>query len=330
MCENRQLHRAGRRASTRFGTGRFLAAEFERDLWEGDNIALTRYVWGADLSGTIHGAGGVGGLLAVKRDGAWFVPLYDANGNITAYVSETGAVVAEYEYDAFGATISQSGMMADSFRHCFSTKPWIAALGVYDYGERMYSPELRRWLSRDPIGEEGGVNLYAMCGNDAVNGVDPLGLKALIQETFLYDEQYIRTGVRGAVVHMVKIDVHCNFLRISGYSYRKLMLLSNSNSAWNKRYHRYDQKWGTPRSNESERQATLSHEMDHWKSYDALFAYLKKINTFDWKFLGGCCDDLAKNFKKSIQRFYEVTQTKSRTFDVAPNNQGGMFNVGLR
>ena len=139
-------------------------------------VCDTVYVWGTDLSGTLQGAGGVGGLLAVKRDGAWYAPLYDANGNVTAYVSETGAVVAEYEYDAFGATISQSGAMADAFRHRFSTKPWIAALGVYDYGERMYSPELRRWLSRDPIGEDGGVNLYAMCGNDAVNGVDPLGM----------------------------------------------------------------------------------------------------------------------------------------------------------
>ena len=145
---------------------------------------ISAYVWGADLSGAIHGAGGVGGLLAVKRDGAWYDPLYDANGNVTAYVSETGAVVAEYEYDAFGATVSQSGALSDAFRHRFSTKPWIAALGVYDYGERVYSPELRRWLSRDPIGEDGGVNLYAFCGNDAVNGVDYFGMWSATSESY--------------------------------------------------------------------------------------------------------------------------------------------------
>ena len=148
------------------------------------------------ISGTLQGAGGVGGLLAVKRNGVWYAPLYDANGNVTAYVSETGAVVAEYEYDAFGATISQSGMMADTFRHRFSTKPWIAALGAYDYGERLYSPELRRWLSRDPIEEEGGANLYAMCGNDAVNLVDMLGMtdgfsSAIQQDKFIKIESKI-------------------------------------------------------------------------------------------------------------------------------------------
>ena len=165
-----------------------------------------------DLSGSLQGSGGVGGLLAVKRDGAWYVPLYDANGHqksakpkamppgdrdfiavpkgqieerypatqrqlyVTAYVSETGAVVAEYEYDAFGATISQSGMMADTFRHRFSTKPWIAALGAYDYGERLYSPELRRWLSRDPIEEEGGLNLYCFVENSPLWNVDFVGM----------------------------------------------------------------------------------------------------------------------------------------------------------
>jgi RHS repeat-associated protein len=49
--------------------------------------------------------------------------------------------------------------------------------GIYYYGYRHYSPELGRWLSRDPIAENGGVNLYAMVGNDAVNRWDLLGLK---------------------------------------------------------------------------------------------------------------------------------------------------------
>jgi hypothetical protein len=42
-----------------------------------------------------------------------------------------------------------------------------------------YDPRLGRWLSRDPMGEEGGFNLYSYCGNDPVNRHDPLGLKSL-------------------------------------------------------------------------------------------------------------------------------------------------------
>ena len=59
-------------------------------LTEGQ-VAEVTYVWGTDLSGSLQGAGGVGGLLAVNRDGTWYVPLYDANGNVTAYVSENGS-----------------------------------------------------------------------------------------------------------------------------------------------------------------------------------------------------------------------------------------------
>jgi hypothetical protein len=41
-----------------------------------------------------------------------------------------------------------------------------------------------RWLNRDPIEEDGGINLYAFCRNDAIIGIDVLGLSAFI---LLYD-----------------------------------------------------------------------------------------------------------------------------------------------
>ncbi len=43
-------------------------------------------------------------------------------------------------------------------------------------GYRFYSPELGRWLSRDPIEEEGGNNLVAFGENDPLGGTDPYGL----------------------------------------------------------------------------------------------------------------------------------------------------------
>ena len=50
------------------------------------------------------------------------------------------------------------------------------ASGMFFYGFRYYDPMTGRWPSRDPIGEQGGLNLYGMIGNNLVNRIDLLGL----------------------------------------------------------------------------------------------------------------------------------------------------------
>ena len=140
------------------------------------NTTEVQYFWGSDLSETLQGAGGVGGLLAVSIAGDFYFPAYDNNGNVTKYIDESGNVVAEYTYDAFGNLISKSGPLADVFCFRFSTKYYDSDTGLYYYGYRFYAPALMRWLNRDPIGEEGGLNLYGFCGNITFIYVDVLGL----------------------------------------------------------------------------------------------------------------------------------------------------------
>ena len=69
------------------------------------------YWWGKDLSGTLDGAGGIGGLLYIRKNGSEvYVPLYDGHGNVMQYVDKQGTIVASYAYDAFGNTIQKSGV----------------------------------------------------------------------------------------------------------------------------------------------------------------------------------------------------------------------------
>ncbi len=119
------------------------------------------YVWGLDLSGTTDGAGGIGGLLMVKNhaDGTTHFPAYDGNGNIMALVKTDKTVTARYEYGPFGELIRASKSFARSNPFRFSTKYCDEETGLVYYGYRYYVPSLGRWLSRDPIGEEGGNNL---------------------------------------------------------------------------------------------------------------------------------------------------------------------------
>ena len=146
----------------------------ERD---GSNTVLVTYTRGLDISGTIEGAGGIGGLLARTHPGNHhFYYHSDANGNVTAIINQSTNLVAQYRYDPFGNLVSQTGPLAEGNLYRFSSKEFHQASGLYYYGYRFYDQNLQRWLNRDPIGEKGGANLLAFCRNEPISAIDPLGL----------------------------------------------------------------------------------------------------------------------------------------------------------
>ncbi|HXR05420.1 MAG TPA: RHS repeat-associated core domain-containing protein [Verrucomicrobiae bacterium] len=134
----------------------------ERDA---NNLPQVTYTRGNDLSGDLQDAGGIGGLLARTDMGLWTVgsgqatAFYqsDGNGNITCMVNTNGMIVAHYEYDPFGNTLSMSGPLAAANRYRFSSKEWNDNAGIYYYGFRFYDPNLQRWPNRDPLGDLGGL-----------------------------------------------------------------------------------------------------------------------------------------------------------------------------
>jgi RHS repeat-associated protein len=130
---------------------------------------------GRDLSGALQGAGGIGGLLAVKTSTGAYLPCADANGNITEYVDTNGTIVAHREFDPYGNTLVQTGSKAEEFTLWFSSKYWDVETGLGYWGYRYYHPDEGRWLSRDPIEEEGGLNLYGTLDNNLVLYIDSDG-----------------------------------------------------------------------------------------------------------------------------------------------------------
>ena len=158
--------------------------------------------WGLDLSGSIQGAGGVGGLLSVTDHGTQVpltsYPTYDGNGNVSEYLTEQsssnrhssdisgegnsdtntenqelGIISAHYEYDAFGNVIKKTG--SGEYSYQFSTKPFDPLTGLTYYNYRLYDPVSGRWINRDPIQEKGGLNLYGFVRNNSINRWDFLG-----------------------------------------------------------------------------------------------------------------------------------------------------------
>ena len=173
----------------------------ERIAYTNGTTSTINYHWGRDLSGSLQGVGGVGGLLYLTVSNSnsqlqLYVPFYDSNGNITHYCDANGNIVAQYTYDAFGNLLSATGPMAGFFRHRFSTKYYDAEMGLYYYGYRFYTPTLMRWLNRDPIAESGGLNIYCFCKNNGTQRIDILGL--YLWYVLYYDENKSGSNFKAA------------------------------------------------------------------------------------------------------------------------------------
>ena len=160
---------------------------------DGTETIEKSYVYGLDLSQSSQGAGGVGGLLSSIQSqvsSSWLF-CYDANGNVGELInSDDGSIVANYEYDPFGILLKSTGSMADENSFRFSTKYYDTETDLYYYGYRYYSTKLGRWVNRDPLYEEEGLNLYSYVMNDGINAYDMLGLLTTNQAIAHYFRSY--------------------------------------------------------------------------------------------------------------------------------------------
>jgi RHS repeat-associated protein len=151
-----------------------LAAE----IVDGNGPLLRDYVWGSDLSGGTA-AGGIGGLVFIHQapEDRTLAVAADAQGNTSAlYDMGDVSQVASYEYGPFGEPLRVSGKFGNINPVRWATKYQDSETGWAYFGFRFYNSALGRWPSRDPIGEQGGLNLYGYVSNIPVNFIDSLGM----------------------------------------------------------------------------------------------------------------------------------------------------------
>jgi RHS repeat-associated protein len=115
--------------------------------------------------------------------------------SVAALTDAAGAVIERYKYDPYGkatilapdgttirtASLVNNPFMYDGYYHDTET-------GLEFVNARYYSSDLGRFIARDPIGYEGGINLYRYCSDNPANSTDPLGLR---DET--YEERQVLT-----------------------------------------------------------------------------------------------------------------------------------------
>jgi len=233
----------------------------EVDMNAGSTILAQRYyTWGPDVSGGIDGEAGIGGLVEIREIKGpavtVSVPIYDGIGNVTGLVDETtGQRVATYTYGPFGEVLGATGPRAESCPFRFQTKLYDCETGYYYFGKRYFDPTTLTWLNRDPIREDGGVNLYAYCNDDPVGNFDAVGeespgqrvfeAKQFWQMSLQYDAlakedqnriaalratSYGSPQVRDQILHLESLS---SFAKATADEFRKrteVLLLSNENN----------------------------------------------------------------------------------------------------
>src|ERR1700719_2116330 len=122
---------------------------------------------------------------------------YDARGHCTLLTDNSGNILEQYEYDAFGQPYfydasgnsigandgqgNWAGYSQFGNRFLFTGREWLSDVKLFDFRNRMYQPELGRFLQPDAKEfAAGDYNLYRYCHNDPVNKSDPFGLDTTV------------------------------------------------------------------------------------------------------------------------------------------------------
>ena len=104
----------------------------------------------------------------------------DHIGSVRELTDGSGAVRARYTYDPYGRRTKLSGDLEASFGYTGYYQHGVSGLSLALY--RAFEPRLGRFISRDPIEEKGGINLYGYTENRILNARDLLGLDLILQK----------------------------------------------------------------------------------------------------------------------------------------------------
>ena len=108
--------------------------------------------------------------------------LQDANWNVTSYINSSGTVQERYIYNAYGHVTfldNNFGVRTSSTiepDHLYAGYNYDSDVEMYHVRNRVYHPMLGTWLQRDPIGYDGGINLYEHVRSTPTLYLDPFGL----------------------------------------------------------------------------------------------------------------------------------------------------------
>jgi RHS repeat-associated protein len=140
--------------------------------YDGDNLVEETNAAGGAIARYSQGLN-IDEPLAMLRSATTSYYEADGLGSVSSITNSAGGVIQTYAYDSFGYSVATTGSLTNPFR--YTGREFDTETGLYFYRARYYDPTNGRFLSEDPIGFDGGVNLYSYASNSPINWVDPTG-----------------------------------------------------------------------------------------------------------------------------------------------------------
>jgi RHS repeat-associated protein len=281
------------------------------------NIEKT-YVWGTDVSGSLQGAGGVGGLISVKLvdEGMELLYCYDCNGNVIRLIdisSTARETVGKYEYDPYGCLLTSSGTYKDYNDYRFSTKRYESLGDLYNYGYRHYCSDLGRWISRDPINEKGGFNLYGFVYSNPIKNIDILGniVKCHWKWKFEYDHVRWHGETSLDFKENFEYKILHNPFRFGFTAYNPVCVITIKIEYWSRHY------LNAPLpKNKSRSGLTLwQHEWEHKKINESyVYTYDEEINQFLNKTFCNDCPTAVTHYLVIAKKYFNLIRMWKHKF----------------
>jgi RHS repeat-associated protein len=139
-----------------------------RYLWCGNEVCQSRD--GSDaIVGQYYGEGEIQGSTALYY-------VRDHLGTVKDVVNSQGRVLGQLAYGPYGEVEKAEGRLPDKR---YAGMLMDVPNGNYITHYRFYDPAVGRWLNRDPMGESGGLNIYAYVGGNPLSYTDPNGLESM-------------------------------------------------------------------------------------------------------------------------------------------------------
>jgi RHS repeat-associated protein len=159
-----------------------------------------RYTWG---SGTDQ-------LLAIQdAAGNHYYATTDRLGSVRSLAKRDGTWLLTRRWDPYGNEMtrdsSASFTWGNQLRYGWTGREYDAETGLSYHRARYYSPTQRRFTQEDPIGYDGGPNLYAYVGGSPLERRDPYGLQYMTVCGYQGYNYYWRSG---RITHGYEYECH--------------------------------------------------------------------------------------------------------------------------